>query len=182
MNVFSPIWSLRSVVLIIVTITGRQCWVGLGCLAAQFVKPGHSWQLSTWQKLQGALLHDLSPVCVKKPPPVTAPNVHLCVCRVGVCVCVRLFRRAVLLNYLCAFYSKAPPPFSFHLSPRLNICLSIHGWICIPLRRAPGRLMVCDWEGREWGQSPHLGLLFLTSGRRYWNIKGCPQLFRYCFQ
>lgn len=51
--------------------------------------PQHSWQLGTWQKLKGILFHEASPVCFEKPPPVTAPNVRLCVCGVGcVCVCV----------------------------------------------------------------------------------------------
>lgn len=64
-----------------------------------------------------------------------------------VCVCLRgryrererkpVWKSSLIKLSLC-FYSKHPPPFSFHLSPPLNICLSIHGWIYIPLRRGPG--------------------------------------------
>lgn len=97
-------------------------------------------------------------MCVEKPPPVTDPNVHLCVCREegGKCDSVSRFRSAVLLNYLSAFYSEAPIPLFPSLSQAKH--LSFHSWVNLY------SIEMGSWwqrgEGGEWVQSPHSGLLF----------------------
>lgn len=56
-------------------------------------------------------------------------------------------RKSHLIKLSLRFYSKHPPPFFFLLSPQLNICLSIHGWICIPLSWVPGGRGGGWWNG-----------------------------------
>lgn len=89
------------------------------------------------------------PVCVEKPLPVTAPNVHLCVYAGNAHKCdgVSWFRSAVLLNYLSAFYSE--PPTLLFPSPSQAKHLSFHSWVNLYSTE-----MGSQWQtygGRGWG-------------------------------
>lgn len=123
--------------------------------------------MSFWQLLKATLFHEASPP--HPTPPCVLKSHRLWLLQMSFCGCggywgekkgVWVVSEVLSYKIISSPFTAWPPPFAFHPSARLNICLSIHGCICIPLKWFPGG--VVRW-GEERVQSPCSGSEFSTS-------------------
>lgn len=166
---FCEICYLWSEVVTITTITGLHCHGGSGgsgSTICQTCSTRGDWPPDKSFKAYYSLMRLL---CVLKRHPLWLLLTSACVCAEHLCACEPVQKQCLIKLSLCLLQQPLPQSFSFQLSlslsPRLNICLSIHGWICIPFKWVPGgRLMVDEWGGQGDGCKVRVqGLLFSIS-------------------